>query len=706
MISVRPAEPLPILVVDDDSALIRTLADILRIHGYSPATAGTGTEGLALAERESPALAVIDLRLPDMDGVELAARLHELSELTEVVVLTGNASMESAVAALREHSVDYLLKPVNVEHLLQVASIASERWQRRRAEERLRESDRINGEALEARARQQAAVARLGQRAITADDLIALFNDAVALVAETLELPFSSVYERRSAGDFLLLRAGVGWPAEDIGRTLVSATEETHAGAALVHKEPAIVSDFGLEPRFEGSRERAAQRGIASGMTVVIPGPATPYGVLAAHDVRVRQFTQDDVHFLQAIAHILGTSVERNRTDRAFRQAQRLEAVGRLASGVAHDFNNMLTAITGYGQILQSGLDIGDPRREDVDEILKAAGRAAGLTRQLLAFSRQQVLQPRLVMLNEIVTGMGNMLERLLGANIQVLTAFDADLGLVKADPGQIEQVILNLCVNARDAMPDGGTLTIETGNVELDGGQLRELTIEKAGSYVMLAVTDTGIGMDAETRARIFEPFFTTKPADQGTGLGLATVYGIVKQSGGDVWVYSELGRGTTFKVFLPIHDEPATVQAESQPRRENAPRGSETILFAEDEDAIRKVAKRILERVGYTVLPASNGQEALTLAETHAGKIDLLVTDMMMPQMNGMQLAERLRQKRPGLRALFLSGYTDSTVLEKGPLPAGEHFLQKPFAAETLSTKVREVLDETVGGGRNGHG
>jgi len=804
---VTAAEPLPVLVVDDDSALIRTLSDILRLHGYAPSTAGTGREGLAQAARQAPALAVVDLRLPDMDGMELAAKLHALSAMTEVVVLTGNASVESAVAALREHSVDYLLKPVNVERLLQVASIATERWQRRHAEEKLRESDErfrrvvqsdmlgitfIGGDgviedandaflkivgytrddlqlglvrtsaltpkefaeldrlkwaemsergivtpyekeyirkdgrrvpvligasiidtqrntgvafvldittrklaerALMARAAQQAAVASFGERALVTDDPLVLFDAAAKLVAETLDLPFCGVMERKSDGASLVLRAGVGWNATHMGQMTTATGDDTQAGYTLARNEPTIVVDMAAEKRFAGAT-KLRDHGIWSGITVVIPGPTHAYGVLAAHDIRAREFSQDDVYFLQAIAHVLGTAVERNRTERAFRQAQRLEAVGRLASGVSHDFNNMLTAITGYGEMVKATLAQGDERIADVDEILKAAGRAAGLTRQLLAFSRQQVLQPRMVLLNDIVTGIEKMLSRLIAENIELTTSLSPDLGWVKADPGQIEQVILNLCVNARDAMPEGGTLTIETANVELDGAQTSELNMEAPGSYIMLAVTDTGTGMDAETKARIFEPFFTTKPADQGTGLGLATVYGIVKQSGGEIWVYSEPGRGTAFKVFLPKMDGTAEAEQVEQ-TKPAAARGTETILLAEDEDAIRKVAKRILERAGYTVLTAKNGGEADMISQEHEGPIHLLVTDMVMPVMNGKQLAERLRGTRRELTVLFLSGYTDTAVARQGLLQNHAHFLQKPFSAEALARKVRDVLD-----------
>jgi two-component system, cell cycle sensor histidine kinase and response regulator CckA len=674
-------EPLPVLVVDDDSALIRTLADILRMHGYAPATAGTGMEGLALAAHTSPALAVVDLRLPDMDGMELAAKLHELSALTEVVVLTGNASLESAVAALREHSVDYLLKPVDVEHLLHVASVATERWQRRQAEG-----------TLIVRARQQAAVAQLGQRALLTPNVPDLLNESVILVAATLDVPLSSVLERRSDGKALVFRASAGWTGIQHGQTQVPIRDDTQAGFTALHNDPVIISELAKDTRFTGST-RLREYDIVSGITVPIPGPVHPFGVLEAHDHKRRAFSQDDAHFLQAIAHVIGTAIDRNRTESAFRQAQRMEAVGRLASGVSHDFNNMLTAITGYAEMLRAGLPENDPLRDDANEILKAADRAAALTRQLLAFSRQQVLQPRVVMLNEIVGGIERMLQRLIGANVNLVASLDSDLGLVMADPGQVEQVILNLCVNARDAMPEGGTLTIETANAELDVSNSPDQTVDEPGSYVMLAVTDTGSGMDNEVKARIFEPFFTTKPQEQGTGLGLATVYGIVKQSGGEIWVYSEIGRGTTFKIFLPrFHG--ASAEHPVPVARTAGARGTETILLAEDEESIRGVARRILEKAGYRVLVAGNGEEASRVAEQHPGEIQLLVTDMMMPLLDGQRLAERLRALRPGLKVLFLSGYTDAFG-NKGMSMPDAHFLPKPFSGDTLTRKVREALD-----------
>jgi PAS domain S-box-containing protein len=384
---------------------------------------------------------------------------------------------------------------------------------------------------------------------------------------------------------------------------------------------------------------------------------------------------------------------EKHRLEEQFRQAQKMEAVGRLAGGVAHDFNNLLTVITSYSALLLEDLGPTDPRREDLNEILRAATGAAGLTRQLLAFSRQQVLEPRVLDLNEVVGAAGKMLQRLIGEDVELVTVLAPDLGWVKADPGQIEQVIMNLAVNARDAMPDGGKLTIETSNAELNDAYARRHPPLSPGEYVLLSVSDTGIGMDEVTRTRLFEPFFTTKAQGRGTGLGLATVYGIVKQSAGFIWVYTELGHGTTFKIYLPrVHEDPVA----AQPAASTEVRGSETIVVAEDAEGVRAVVQNVLRRNGYTVLPAPDGQTALDLVGTHPEPIHLLITDVIMPGMSGRQLADRLRDLRPGLKVLFVSGYTDDAIIRHGMLEPGIAFLQKPFTPESLTRKVREVLDQ----------
>ncbi|HTI05591.1 MAG TPA: response regulator [Gemmatimonadales bacterium] len=373
-------------------------------------------------------------------------------------------------------------------------------------------------------------------------------------------------------------------------------------------------------------------------------------------------------------------------------QAQKMEAIGRLAGGVAHDFNNLLTIILSYSDLLLQDLPPTSSDRDDVAQIQKAAQGAADLTRQLLAFSRQQVLQPKVVDLNLAILGIEKLLARVLREDITLRCTLAPDAGSVRVDPGQLEQVVMNLAVNARDAMPDGGQLTIETANVELDEAYLRGHALAKPGRYVMLAVTDTGMGMDAVTQARIFEPFFTTKDVGKGTGLGLATVQGIVQQSGGHIWVYSEAGHGTVFKIYLPRVEEAATRE---EPPAAEATGGTETVLVVEDVAAVRAVACEMLRRYGYRVLDAADATAALALARSHRETIHLLLTDVVMPDVSGSVLAERLRALRPDMKVLFMSGYTDDAIFRHGILAEGISYLQKPFTTVSLAAKVRAVLD-----------
>jgi signal transduction histidine kinase/ActR/RegA family two-component response regulator len=393
---------------------------------------------------------------------------------------------------------------------------------------------------------------------------------------------------------------------------------------------------------------------------------------------------------------------ERKRTEEALvrseeqlRQAQKLEAVGRLAGGVAHDFNNLLTVILSYSHLLLEEAAPGEATRSELQEIQRAGNRAAELTRQLLAFSRQQVLEPRVLDLNRIISGLDKMLRRLIGEDIDLVTHPSSGLGMVQADPGQIEQVIMNLAVNARDAMPGGGKLTIETGNVEL-GEEYTALRGDlRPGHYAMLAVSDTGCGMSAEVKARIFEPFYTTKEKGKGTGLGLSTVHGIVKQSEGHIEVYSEPGHGTTFKIYLPrveAAEEMTAVAGVTTARLE----GTETVLVVEDEMSIRRLIGRSLRARGYRVLEANDGSEAIAHCERRSPRVDLLITDVVMPMMSGPELVLRVTAGCPGLKVLFISGYTDRALIHQGLRHDGSAFLQKPFTPETLARKVRELLGE----------
>jgi len=385
---------------------------------------------------------------------------------------------------------------------------------------------------------------------------------------------------------------------------------------------------------------------------------------------------------------------ERKQLQQQLIQSQKMEAVGRLAGGVAHDFNNLLTAIFGYADLLAEELAPDHPGRADLNEIRTAATRAATLTRQLLAFSRQQVLQPVVLNLNDMVENIEKMLQRILGEDVELHTALAPNLGNTRADPGQIEQVIMNLAVNARDAMPTGGKLTIETANVELDADYAKQHRPVIPGRFVMLAVSDTGSGMDDATKARIFEPFFTTKEVGKGTGLGLATVYGIVKQSGGYIWLYSEPGNGAAFKIYLPRvdaeRDAPVTA-AESV----GTVAGTETVLVAEDDPLLLPLTRDLLTKLGYCVLEARDAAEALAVARGHHGDIHLLVSDVVMPRGGGFQLAQQLLAERPGLRVLYVSGYTDEAIVRHGLLERSLNYLQKPFTPAVLTRKVREVLD-----------
>jgi signal transduction histidine kinase len=383
------------------------------------------------------------------------------------------------------------------------------------------------------------------------------------------------------------------------------------------------------------------------------------------------------------------------RTEEQLRQAQKMEAIGRLAGGIAHDFNNLLSVVLSYSDLIAEDLSPSNPASADLAEIRKAAMSASELTRQLLVFSRQQVIEPKVLDLNVILASMDKMLRRILGEDVDLVSVLAPDVGRVLADPSNVEQVVMNLVVNARDAMPTGGKLTIETGNVDLDGEYARQHLGSQPGPHVMLAVSDTGTGIAESTQTHIFEPFFTTKGVGKGTGLGLSTVFGIAQQSGGSVWLYSEPGKGTTFKVYFPrVEGTPDVTGSTPAP---STLRGTETILLVEDQEQVRTVAHGILRRHGYHVVVAQNAGEALLLCDTEPGEIHLLLTDVVMPAMSGAELAKRIAVMRPNTKVLCMSGYTDDSVVRHGVLESGVAFLQKPFTPDSLARKVRDVLTAT---------
>ncbi|MEP6706774.1 MAG: response regulator [Pyrinomonadaceae bacterium] len=469
-------------------------------------------------------------------------------------------------------------------------------------------------------------------------------------------------------------------------------------GRVWANNQPAWIVEVAEDTNFPRSAI-AAGAGLHSACAFPIRLRSEILAVVEFFSRSIREPDPDLLAMMLTIGSQIGQFIERKRVEEALieseeqlRQSQKLEAMGQLAGGVAHDFNNLLTVIGGYSSILLNKLPQDSPHRSSVEEIKKAGDRAAALTRQLLAFSRKQILQPKVLDLNVAVADMEKMLRRLIGEDIDLLTISTPVLGKVKADPGQIEQVLLNLIVNSRDAMPKGGKLTIETRNVvHSEEYALRHAAL--AGPYVMLAVSDTGCGMDAAIQPRVFDPFFTTKASGQGTGLGLATVYGIVKQSGGNIWFYSEVGHGSTFKIYLPRVDESSEEEAVVS---SSLPKGTELILLVEDEDQVRAILKQILEGQGYQVLEASNGEEALSLSLDLERDIRLIITDVVMPQISGRELAERVLAIRPNLPVLFMSGYTDDAIVRHGLLDETLNFIQKPFDSPTMARKVREVLDK----------
>jgi PAS domain S-box-containing protein len=648
------------VLIVDDNAVDR---ERIRRHlgaGYETSEAATAEQARRAIDASAIDCVLLDYLLPDSDGLAFLDEI--LARGLPVVMLTGQGDETIAVEAMKRGAQDYMAKGRLDTQLIRrtITNAVEKKTLREEIERQHAELEARTFELELQRAELEHSNTALREREAKLRFVLEQLP-AIVWTADA-ELRYTSV-------------SGMRWRARGIDpATLVGAT----VGKGLV--------------------DDAGQESVLSAHRRALNGE--PVQFEARHESAVYQGHVESVpDGSSAGVGLIGIAIDvsdTRRLEQQLRDAQKMDALGKLAGGVAHDFNNLLSVILGYSSMMAAELAAGDPMRADIDEIHAAGERATGLTRQLLSFSRQQMLSPKVVNLNDIVRGMENLLRRIIGEDVDLTTTMAPDLGKALVDPGQIEQIIMNLAVNARDAMPRGGKLTIETANIDLDLPYAAGHLGIKPGPHVMLAVTDTGEGMDEATQALIFEPFFTTKEVGKGTGLGLATVLGIVQQSGGGVWVYSEPGHGTAFKVYFP-----RTTSAASglEPASRSGPvsrlRGKETILLVEDDDRVRNVIRTILHRYGYQVLEAQSGDEALLIDALQLAKISLLLTDLVMPRMNGRQLSEQLVQSNPRLRVLFMSGYTDDAVVRLGVLHSDIAFLQKPILPEELVRKVRELLD-----------
>jgi len=639
-------EPLRILVVDDDRAHAEFVRELIRFEVAPDASVEvvtSYTDAVRVMGERAFDVALFDYLLDRGNGLGLLKEVRAAGSDTPVVILTGHGAEQVAVEAMKSGAADYLSKATltgeSVGHAIRHAvSIAAAERQRADAERAVRASEERFRALVE-----------------NSTEFLFLVDASDALVYTT---PSAHRHFGWSAGDLL------GQPFLELLHP--EDVPAARARFADSRRRPGDPVPFDARVRHADGTYRTME-GVAVNR---VHEPAVRAIVINARDVTDRRVLEDQL-----------------------RQVQKMEAIGRLAGGIAHDFNNLLTAILGYCNLLIEDLPADSHMRADVEEIRKAGDRAAALTRQLLAFSRRQMLQPQPVDVGVLVAQMEKMIRRLAGPDIQVVLTLDAGVPNVKADPASIEQIVINLAVNARDAMPEGGRLAIATSLEELDESFASLHPGVIAGRYVRLEVSDTGAGMDLATRARIFEPFFTTKEQGKGSGLGLATVYGLVKQSGGYIWVDSEPGAGSSFKVYFPAIER----EAEAAQNDRASVAGSETVLLVEDEDTVRALAGEVLRRNGYAVLEARHSLEALRVVERHQESIDLMITDIVMSHMTGRDLAERIREGRPSMKVLFISGYVDHASVQR-ELAAGMPFLQKPFTPEAFARKVRDILDDAV--------
>lgn len=681
-----------VLIVDDNAENLYLLRMLLQGHGHTVEEARHGAEALAKARQQPPSLLISDLLMPVMDGYTLLRQWKTDDRLKTIPFMVYTATYTDAKderLAFDLGADAFLVKPaepealmVSIKALLAPPDPTQPSVRQPQLEEKallkdysetlfrklekkvgsLQQTNRRLGAEIAERKRTEAALrtseARYRQLFQAITDPVLVYDRATLACLDVNEAAVAEYGYSRD--EFLTMTLRDLHPAEDVPALMAQLAQP----------------DSSLEHR--GLWRHQTKTGEI--LSVEISAYGLTYADRLACLVQARNVT------------------EQQRLEAQFRQAQKMEAVGRLAGGIAHDFNNLITVIKGYSELLQSRMPADEATAQLLGEIYQAGERAGALTSQLLAFSRQQVLAPQVLNLNTVVSNTETMLRRLIGEDVILVTALSPTLGPIKADPGQIEQVLMNLAVNARDAMPQGGTLTLATQTVQLDEAYCRTVADLSPGDYVLLTVSDTGCGIDAATQAQMFEPFFTTKPVGKGTGLGLATVHGIVQQSGGSIAVESAVGQGTTFQIYLPLVAEPVP-DGRSQERLPTLPQGTETILVVEDEDAVRALEIYILQRCGYRVLEATDGQAALHLVEHEPGPIHLLMSDMVMPHLGGRELAARVTHTHPCCKVLFLSGYTDDAVVHQGVSKADIAFLQKPFTPSALAQKVRQVLDGEAG-------
>ena len=647
--------PLRVLLVEDNPRDAKLVIAVLKRSGYcltidTVTSLASFQEQLERSDRE---VILADYNLRDWTALEALQALKNSGRDIPFIVVTGTLGDEAAVEVIQRGASDYVLK----DRLARLPSAI----QRALEEKTLREERKESEKALRA---SEAAFRGLFE---SAPDAIVLVNEdgRITLVNAHAESIFG--YARKEL---------IGKPVEML---LPERFRERHIGHRTAFQANPTIRRMGVGIELFALRK--------DGVEIPVEVTLSP--------LRTNEHTE--------ILSIIRDVSERKQLELQLSQSQKMEAIGRLAGGVAHDFNNHLGVIIGYSELLLDRLPPGDPLRKSATMIREAGQRSASLTRQLLAFSRRQIFEPKVLDLNAVVSDIDSMLRPLIGEDVELVTLLDPSLGKLRADPAQVDQIIMNLAVNARDAMPHGGRLILQTSNADLDEAYASKHATVKPGHYVMLAVSDNGTGMDKQTQEQIFEPFFTTKEKGQGTGLGLSMVYGIVKQSGGYIWVYSELGQGTTFKIYLPRMDEDVA-DASAEPVLRPASTGQEIVLVVEDEGMLRELFCEFLRESGYTVLAAGTGEEAVEISSRHQGPIHLLLTDAVMPGIRGRELAHSLEQRRPDMKVLFVSGYTDDSVLRSGLVQPGTAFLQKPFSRGALTRKVRAVLDGEEGAA-NGH-